>query len=73
MLEKRCKYCEDYYMKGISKNVDSFVERLERGPDTLTNEEIEEEVEVEEDNNTVNAETNLNIRLNRELDLVKYW
>ena len=40
MLEKRCKYCEDYYMKGISKNVDSFVERLERGPDTLTNEEI---------------------------------
>lgn len=76
ILEERCKYCEDYYERGIFANVDSFVERLEKGPNILSSEDVEEggeEVEEAEDSNNINVETELNIYLDRELDLVKYW
>lgn len=51
-LEKRCKYCEEYYIKGISDNVTKFIKRLEKGPEILTNDDFEEEEEGDNDGDT---------------------
>nr|CAG8626361.1 12601_t:CDS:2 [Entrophospora candida] len=58
------------YNNDVYKNVTSD------SPNALTNEDVEkEEVEGEskEDGGNVNAETGLNMHLDREHDLVKYW
>ncbi|RHZ89734.1 hypothetical protein Glove_11g62 [Diversispora epigaea] len=51
----RCIYCENFYKDGIFENVNSFLKRLEKGADILTQEELdnaendfEEEEELEE-------------------------
>ena len=74
-LEKQCKYCEEYYIKGINDNATKFVKRLEEGPEILTNDDFDEvEVEEEEDNDDVNVPVNsLNVDFDRELNLVNDW
>jgi len=74
-LEKRCKYCEEYYIKGINDNVTKFIKRLEEGPEILTNDDFDEvEVEEEEEDNDVNVPVNsLNVDFDRELNLVNDW
>ena len=41
ILNNGCNHCEQYYKKGIYKNVDSFLKRLEKGKEELTEEDIE--------------------------------
>ena len=54
-----CRHCEEYYKRGIYSNVDSFLKRLEKGPEVLTSEEKENEnFEDVDENDTVKiAET----------------
>ncbi|UZO25449.1 uncharacterized protein OCT59_017714 [Rhizophagus irregularis] len=58
MMEYGCRHCEEYYKRGIYSNVNSFLERLERGPNVLTSEEKDEEVPVEENETVEEIETN---------------
>lgn len=76
--ENRCKRCEEYYKKGILTNVKSFLERLNKGGDILTSEDIDEESHEEEgqEEDIIMPETNLNIDLNKKIKLVsgcKYY
>ena len=51
-----CHHCEEYYKCGIYSNVDSFLKRLEKGPEVLTPEENENEnIEDTDENNMVEA------------------
>lgn len=73
-LENRCKHCEEYYKKGVFQNVNSFLERLNQGGDILTSEDIEEEsYEEESQEDMVVPETNIDIDLNRRIELVNEW
>ncbi|RIB16251.1 hypothetical protein C2G38_2190473, partial [Gigaspora rosea] len=49
----KCNYCEEFYKKGIFKNVNKFLERLE-GKDKLTPEDFDdnENTEKEEEEET---------------------
>jgi hypothetical protein len=72
--ENACKHCEEYYKKGIFKNVDSFLERLNEGGDILTSEDIEEEsYEEDQEEDIAMPEINLDIDLNRKIELVNEW
>ena len=42
MLEYGCRHCEEYYKREIYSNVNSFLERLEKGPNVLTSDEKDE-------------------------------
>jgi hypothetical protein len=73
-LENRCKHCEEYYKKGVFENVNSFLKRLNQGGDILTSEDIEEEsYEEESQEDIVMPETNIDIDLNRRIELVNEW
>ena len=58
-MEYSCRHCEEYYKTGIKKNVNSFLQRLEKGADSFTEndgseesqelEDVEEREEHEED------------------------
>ena len=43
IMEYSCRHCEEYYKRGIYSNVNSFLKRLEKGPNVLTTEEKEGE------------------------------
>jgi len=69
-----CKYCEEYYKKGIFKNVDSFLERLNEGEDILTSEDVEEgSCEEDREEDVSIPEINLDMDLNRRIELVNEW
>jgi hypothetical protein len=69
-----CKYCKEYYKKGIFKNVDSFLERLNEGEDILTSEDVEEEsCEEDREEDVAIPEINLDMDLNRRIELVNEW
>ena len=38
----KCKHCVEYYKKGIFKNVQKFLTRIEKGADTLTKEDLDD-------------------------------
>ncbi|RIB13822.1 hypothetical protein C2G38_2196814 [Gigaspora rosea] len=38
-----CVYCEEFYKKGIFENVNSFLKRIEKGADTLTSEDLDDD------------------------------
>src|SRR6185369_14808433 len=46
-LEKACKWCKEYYEKGIDENVKSFLKRLNKD-DELTREDVDENLEVDD-------------------------
>ena len=52
-MEYGCRHCEEYYKRGIYSNVNSFLKRLEKGPNVLTTEERENSEEVPDENETV--------------------
>ncbi|CAB4417283.1 unnamed protein product [Rhizophagus irregularis] len=39
MMEYDCRHCEEYYKRRIYSNVNSFLDRLEKGPNVLTSDE----------------------------------
>ncbi|RIB05048.1 hypothetical protein C2G38_2281924 [Gigaspora rosea] len=44
----KCKHCEEFYKKGIFKNVQKFLTRIEKGADTLTEEDLNDDDDDEE-------------------------
>ncbi|CAG8650031.1 3013_t:CDS:1, partial [Funneliformis caledonium] len=61
-LKYSCYYCEEYYKREIYNNVNSFLKRLEKGPNILTTEEKEgenvEDIANENDEKAEEIETN---------------
>jgi len=57
-MEERCKYCYDYYETGIKNNVKSFINRLEKGANILTEDDID--IDNDEDNENENNNNNNN-------------
>ena len=85
-LEYRCRYCEDYYKKGIVSNVKSFLNRLEKGSVILTEEdrslegeelkEIQKEEEEEEDEDemeVINEDMLIESIIEKELANICNW
>ncbi|RHZ85463.1 hypothetical protein Glove_65g108 [Diversispora epigaea] len=70
--EYGCRHCEEYYKRGIYSNVKSFLDRLEKGPNVLTSEEMDEYensvndevIENEEINSNQEIHTNFVMALN---------
>src|SRR6185312_15845412 len=48
-MEYCCHHCKEYFKKGIYYNVESFIKRLKKGPNTLTNEEKREREQEKEE------------------------
>ncbi|KAF0386545.1 hypothetical protein F8M41_011372 [Gigaspora margarita] len=55
-MEERYKYCYDYYETGIKNNIKSFINRLEKGANILT----EDDINIDEDNENKNNNNNNN-------------
>jgi len=68
-----CKYCEEFYKKGVLTNVKSFLEKLNKGGDVLIDEDIDEEGHEDQDEDMIIPEINLELDLNRKLELVNEW
>ncbi|RHZ47356.1 hypothetical protein Glove_585g4 [Diversispora epigaea] len=70
--DKKCIYCEEFYKRGIFENVNSFLKRIEKGADTLTQEDLgdddgndieegeeqSEEIEIQDISNNLEIEIN---------------
>ncbi len=46
---RRCTYCKNFYKNGIFENVNSFLKRIEKGTDTLIQNDLDDEVSGEEE------------------------
>ena len=69
---RKCIYCEEFYKRGVFENVDSFLKRIEKGADTLTQEDLGdddindieegkeqlEEIEIQDISNSLEIEIN---------------
>ncbi|RHZ53533.1 hypothetical protein Glove_441g50 [Diversispora epigaea] len=62
--EYGCRHCEEYYKRGIYSNVKSFLDRLEKGPNVLTSEEMDEYKNSVNDEVIENKEINSNQEIN---------
>ncbi len=84
----RCIHCEEFYKKGIFKNVDSFLKRIEKGANTFTLEDLDDDDDGDnndgggdDDNDTEgeegdeNSEKALEIssRLTTEINQINFW
>lgn len=74
---RRCVYCEAFYKNGIFENVDSFLKRLQKGADILTQDDVDDNtniVEEVEDSEEVDVEqTDVSFALAAAIDNVNYW
>ena len=72
----KCKHCEEFYKKGIFKNVQKFLTRIEKGADTLTEEDLDDddddEENVEEESEEV-EEVDISSKLIEEMNQIEYW
>ena len=77
-MEYGCRHCEQYYKDGIYKNVNSFLQRLEKGADIISeNDGIEEELqdldeELEEDSEHENIQEK-DINLQSVIEDIDKW
>ena len=62
-MERNCKYCYEYYETRIKHNVKSFINRLEKGANILTNEDIDIDNNNEDNNNSTDEIKDLNLIL----------
>ena len=73
----KCIHCEEFYKKGIFKNVKKFLERIEKGADTLTEEDIddddEDDVENVEENSGKVETIDISVSLAAQIEQIKYW
>ncbi|RIB24963.1 hypothetical protein C2G38_2241710 [Gigaspora rosea] len=54
---KKCKYCEEYYKRGIFENVNSFLKRIEKRENKLTKKDLDDdENDIEEGVDEVSEE-----------------
>ncbi|CAG8539657.1 17651_t:CDS:2, partial [Rhizophagus irregularis] len=66
MMEYGCRHCEEYYKRGIYSNVNSFLDRLEKGPNVLTSDE-QDETPTEENETVEEVEANGSQEVHAEL------
>jgi hypothetical protein len=76
-MEYSCHHCVEYYKRGIYSNVNSFLDRLEKGPNILTSDE-QDETPIEEENETmeeveVNGSQEVHIEFINALSHVNTW
>ncbi|RIB05437.1 hypothetical protein C2G38_2047587 [Gigaspora rosea] len=74
----KCIHCEEFYKKGIFKNVKKFLERIEKGANTLTNEDLDDDDEddvegMEETIEEVEEALDITSKLLVEIEQIKYW
>ncbi|RIB13262.1 hypothetical protein C2G38_2041125 [Gigaspora rosea] len=73
----KCIHCEEFYKKGIFKNVKKFLERIEKGADTLTEEDVdnddEDDVENVEENSGEVETIDILASLAAQIEQIKYW
>ena len=78
-LEKVCKWCKEYYEKGIDENVESFLKRLNKNDNRLTTKDVDENLEDddnEEENNVIinpNNSERVLYEVQAAIDDVKNW
>ncbi|GBB85277.1 hypothetical protein RclHR1_11830008 [Rhizophagus clarus] len=65
-MEYGCRHCEEYYKRGIYSNVNSFIDRLEKGPNVLTSDE-QDESPTEENETIEEVEANGSQEVHEEL------
>jgi len=72
----KCIHCEEFYKKGIFKNVKKFLERIEKGADTLTEENVddddEDDVENVEENSGEVETIDISASLAAQIEQIKY-
>ncbi|RIB03966.1 hypothetical protein C2G38_2223635 [Gigaspora rosea] len=71
-------HCEEFYKKGIFKNVKKFLEKIEKGANTLTNEDLDDDDEddiegMEETIEEVEEPLDITSKLLVEIKQIKYW
>ena len=74
-MEYSCRHCVEYYKRGIYSNVNSFLDRLEKGPSVFTSEE-RDEVPMEEsetDEIEIDRGQEVHIQLLNALNCVNTW
>ncbi|CAG8436425.1 84_t:CDS:2 [Scutellospora calospora] len=74
--ERRCIHCEQFYKKGIFKNVQKFLNRIEKGANILTKEDLEddeEEVEIAEEKSEEVEILEISNKLLEEINRIEYW
>jgi len=74
---RRCIYCENFYKNGIFENVNSFLKRIEKGKDILTQDDLDDEnnekEEEESSGEPVNEQSNISAALAAAIDNINHW
>ncbi|RIB30813.1 hypothetical protein C2G38_2151566 [Gigaspora rosea] len=75
---KKCKYCKEYYKRGIFENVNSFLKRIEKGENKLTKEDLDDdENDIEEGVDEVSEEVeealDTSSKLAAEIYNIEHW
>jgi hypothetical protein len=71
-----CNYCENFYKNGIFENVNSFLKRLEKGAEILTQEDfdnVEIEIEEEETEEIESKKTDISSLLIDAINKIESW
>ncbi len=72
---RRCTYCENFYKNSIFENVNSFLKRIEKGTDILTQDDLDDEVggeEEEELEEMVSKQVDISIALVAAINNINY-
>ncbi|RHZ89265.1 hypothetical protein Glove_16g74 [Diversispora epigaea] len=72
----KCTYCEEYYKRGIFENVNSFLKRIEKGANTLTQEDLDDErndIEEEQEQTEEIEMQDISNRLEIEINQIENW
>ena len=64
-MKRKYKYCYEYYKTGIKYNVKSFINRLEKEANILTNKDIDIDNNNKDNNNSTDEIEDLNIILSK--------
>ncbi|RHZ45924.1 hypothetical protein Glove_642g37 [Diversispora epigaea] len=73
---RKCTYCEEYYKRGIFENVNSFLKRIEKGANTLTQEDLDDErndIEEEQEQTEEIEMQDISNRLEVEINQIENW
>ena len=73
---RRCTYCENFYKNSIFENVNSFLKRIEKETDTLTQDDLDNEVsgeEEEESEETASEQADISTALAMAINNINYW
>lgn len=80
-MERKCKHCLEYYKEGIQKNVREFLKRLNMGTDKLTDDDLNEDEERDENDLEeepyyqlkMDRKDNLSLALQKKIDEINSW